>query len=141
LVGEVNGSAVGRLLETIRLNLQSVRFFQAGSSEIFGHDPIKSPQNEETEFRPDNAYGSAKVFATNLVVNYRKKFGLFACTGILYNHESPKRGKDFVTRRITYGAAAIKLGLQRELVLGDLRAAWDWSFAGDTVEAMWLMFQ
>jgi len=139
LVGEVNGSAVGRLLETIRINLPSVRFFQAGSSEMFGHDPVEFPQNEETEFRPDNPYGSAKVFATHLVANYRKNFGLFACTGILYNHESPRRGKEFVTRKITHAAAAIKLGLQRELVLGDFRAARDWSFAGDTVKAMWLM--
>jgi GDPmannose 4,6-dehydratase len=141
LVGEVNGSAVGRLLEVIRINLPSVRFFQAGSSEMFGHDPVESPQNEGTEFRPDNPYGSAKVFATHLVANYRKKFGLFACTGILYNHESPRRGKEFVTRKVTRAAAAINLGLQRELILGDLRAARDWSFAGDTVKAMWLMLQ
>lgn len=141
LVGEVNGSAVGRLLEIIRLNLPAVRFFQAGSSEMFGHDPIKCPQNEETEFKPDNPYGSAKVFATHLVANYRKNFGLFACTGILYNHESPRRGNEFVTRKITAAAAAINLGLQSELVLGDLRAARDWSFAGDTVKAMWLMLQ
>ena len=142
LVGEVNGSAVGRLLEIIRLNLPMVRFFQTGSSEMFGHDPVESPQNEETEFKPeDNPYGSVKVFATNLVVNYRKNFGLFACTGILHNHESPRRGKEFVTRKITHAAVAIKLGLQRELVLGDFRAARDWSFAGDTVKAMWLMLQ
>ncbi len=141
LVGEVNGSAVGRVLELIRTNLPTARFFQAGSSEMFGHDPVESPQNEETPFRPDNPYASAKVFASHLVANYRKHFGIFACTGILYNHESPKRGKEFVTRKITRAAAAIHLGLQKELVLGDLSAARDWSYAGDTVEAMWLMLQ
>jgi GDPmannose 4,6-dehydratase len=141
LVGEVNGSAVGRILELIRTNLPAARFFQAGSSEMFGHDPAESPQNEETPFRPDNPYASAKVFAAHLVANYRKQFGLFACTGILYNHESPRRDLQFVSRKITRAAAAIQLGLQNELVLGDLKAARDWSFAGDTVEAMWLMLQ
>lgn len=141
LVGEVNGSAVGQLLELIRTNSPETRFFQAGSSEMFGHSPIESPQNEQTPFNPDNPYASAKVFAANLVANYRNKFNLFACTGILYNHESPKRGIDFVSRKITKAAASIHLGLQSELFLGDLTAARDWSFAGDMVHAMWLMLQ
>ena len=141
LVGEVNGSAVGRILELIRTNLPETRFFQAGSSEMFGHDPAQSPQNEDTPFRPDNPYASAKVFAAHLVSNYRKHFDLFACTGILYNHESIKRGHQFVTRKITRGAAAIHNGTLKELTLGDLKAERDWSFAGDTVKAMWLMLQ
>ena len=141
LVGEVNGSAVGRILELIRTNLPAARFFQAGSSEMFGHDPAESPQNQETPFRPDNPYASAKVFAAHLVANYRKHFGLYACTGTLYNHESPRRGMQFVTRKITLAAAAIRLGLQKGLALGDLKAVRDWSYAGDTVKAMWLMLQ
>jgi GDPmannose 4,6-dehydratase len=141
LVGEVNGSAVGCILELIRTNLPAARFFQAGSSEMFGHDPAESPQNEDTIFKPDNPYASAKVFAVHLVANYRKHFDLFACTGTLYNHESPKRAKQFVTRKIARAAVAIRLGLQNELVLGDLKAARDWSYAGDTVKAMWLMLQ
>jgi GDPmannose 4,6-dehydratase len=141
LVGEVNGSAVGRILELIRTNLPTARYFQAGSSEMFGHDPAESPQNEQTPFKPDNPYASAKVFAAHLVTNYRKRFGLFACNGILYNHESPRRAIDFVTRKITRAAAAIHQGLQKELVLGNLNAARDWSYAGDTVKAMWLMIQ
>lgn len=141
LVGEVNGSAVGQLLELIRTNSPATRFFQAGSSEMFGHNPIESPQNERTSFNPDNPYASAKVFATNLVTNYRSKYHLFACTGILYNHESPKRGIDFVSRKITMAAASIHLGLQSELFLGDITAARDWCFAGDIVEAMWRMVQ
>lgn len=141
LVGEVNGSAVGQILELIRTNLPGARFFQAGSSEMFGHNPAHSPQNEDTPFRPDNPYASAKVFAAHLVSNYRKHFDLFACTGILYNHESIKRGHQFVTRKITRGAAAIHCGTLKKLVLGDLKAERDWSYAGDTVKAMWLMLQ
>jgi GDPmannose 4,6-dehydratase len=140
-VGDVNGSAVGQILELVRTNLPNARFFQAGSSEIFGHKPAESPQDEQTPFRPDNPYASAKVFAANLLANYRKHFGLFASMGILYNHESPRRGVRFVTRKITLAAAAISLGIQKELVLGDLKAQRDWSFAGDTVNAMWLMLQ
>lgn len=141
LAGDVNGSAVGRILELIRTNLPEARFFQAGSSEMFGHDPAKSPQNEDSPFRPDNPYASAKVFASHLVANYRKHFGLFACTGILYNHESPRRGLQFVTRKITHAAAEIHCGRQKVLALGDLQASRDWSYAGDTVHAMWLMLQ
>ncbi len=141
LVGDVNGSAVGQILELLRTNLPDARFFQAGSSEIFGHKPAESPQNEQTPFRPDNPYASAKVFAANLVANYRKHFGLFASMGILYNHESPRRGVRFVTRKITRAATAISMGLQKELVLGDLKAQRDWSYAGDTINTMWLMLQ
>ncbi len=141
LVGEVNGSAVGQLLELIRTNLPEARFFQAGSSEMFGHDPVQSPQNETTPFRPDNPYASAKVFAAHLVCNYRKHYGLFACTGILFNHESPRRPAQFVTRKVTQAAAAISVGLQDELVLGEIDAQRDWSYAGDAVRAMWLMLQ
>ncbi|MCK4786801.1 MAG: GDP-mannose 4,6-dehydratase [Desulfobacteraceae bacterium] len=108
---------------------------------MFGHDPAESPQSEDTPFKPDNPYASVKVFAAHLVANYRKHFSLFACTGTLYNHESPRRGMEFVTRKITRAAAAIRLGLQKELVLGDLKAVRDWSYAGDTVKAMWLMLQ
>jgi GDPmannose 4,6-dehydratase len=141
LVGEVNGSAVGQLLELIRINSPETRLFQAGSSEMFGHNPIESPQHESTPFNPDNPYASAKVFASNLVANYRDKFNLFACTGILYNHESPKRGIDFVSRKITHAAVSIHLGLQSELLLGNLTASRDWSYAGDMVNAMWMMLQ
>lgn len=140
-VGEVNGSAVGQILELIRTNSPQTRFFQAGSSEMFGHHPIESPQNEQTPFNPDNPYASAKVFASNLVANYRNKYNLFACTGILYNHESPKRGINFVSRKITLAAVSIHLGRQTELLLGDLTASRDWSYAGDIVHAMWLMLQ
>ena len=141
LVGEVNGSAVGRILELIRTNLPAARFFQAGSSEMFGHDPAESPQSEDTPFKPDNPYASAKVFAAHLVANYRRQFRLFACTGILYNHESPRRDLQFVTRKISRAAAEIHLGLRKELVLGNLNAARDWSYAADTVKAMWLVLQ
>lgn len=141
LVGEVNGSAVGQLLELIRTNSPESRFFQAGSSEMFGHNPIESPQNEHTPFNPDNPYSSAKVFAANLVANYRDKFNLFACTGILYNHESPKRDVNFVSRKITRAVVSIHLGFQSELILGDLAASRDWSYAGDIVHAMWMMLQ
>ena len=141
LVGEVNGSAVGRVLELLRTNLSKARFFQAGSSEMFGHNPAESPQNEQTPFRPDNPYASAKVFAAHLVANYRKHFGLFACSGILFNHESPRRGRQFVTKKITRAAAEISLGLRKDLALGNLKAERDWSYAGDSVQAMWLMLQ
>ena len=108
---------------------------------MFGHDPAESPQSEDTPFKPDNPYASVKVFAAHLVANYRKHFSLFACTGTLYNHESPRRGMEFVTRKITRAAAAIRLGLQKGLALGDLKAVRDWSYAGDTVKAMWLILQ
>lgn len=109
LVGEVNGLAVGRILELIRTNLPAARFFQAGSSEMFGHNPAESPQSEDTPFKPDNPYASAKVFAAHLVVNYRKQYGIFACTGILYNHKSPRRSVQFVTRKITRAVAVVRL--------------------------------
>jgi len=141
LVGRVNGAAPGQILELIRTNLPTARFFQAGSSEMFGHDPFGSPQNEKTPFRPDNPYASAKVFAAHLVRNYREHFGLFACTGILYNHESPRRDPRFVTRKITQAAASISRERCKDLVLGNIHARRDWSYAGDTVRAMWLMLQ
>ena len=138
-VARINGFAVGQILNIIRQEAPQCRFFQAGSSEMFGHDPASSPQDEETPFNPDNPYGSSKVFAAHLVRNYRSHFGVFACTGILYNHESPWRRPEFVTRKITQAAAAISLGKEVSLTLGNLNAVRDWSYAGDIVEAMWLM--
>jgi len=135
LTGEVNGLAVARLLEAILRVDRKIRFFQASSSEIFGLS-TQSPQDEETPFRPRNPYGAAKLYAQWMVASYREKHGLFTCTGILFNHESPRRGLDYVTRRISRGAALIKAGQATELKLGSLDARRDWSFAGDTVRAM-----
>jgi len=132
-----------RLLEALRDYVRrtgrEVRFYQAGSSEMFGASP--PPQNEETPFRPRSPYAVAKVAAHHFCVNYREAYGLFICNGILFNHESPRRGETFVTRKITRGATRIKLGLQEKLYLGNLDARRDWGFAGDYVEAMWLMLQ
>ncbi len=132
-------TAVGtlRLLEMIRDLPQPPRFYHASSSEIFG-EPARVPQNERTPFAPVNPYGCAKAFATQMVVIYRRTFGLFACNGIMYNHESPRRGENFVTRKICRSAAAIKLGLQKELLLGDTSARRDWGHARDYVRGMWL---
>ncbi|MEK7675152.1 MAG: GDP-mannose 4,6-dehydratase [Verrucomicrobiota bacterium] len=132
-------TAVGtlRLLEMIRDLPQPPRFYHASSSEIFG-EPARMPQNERTPFAPVNPYGCAKAFATQMVVIYRRTFGLFACNGIMYNHESPRRGENFVTRKICRSAAAIKLGLQKELLLGDTLARRDWGHARDYVRGMWL---
>jgi GDPmannose 4,6-dehydratase len=138
-VEKTNGYAVGEILQIIRETSPETRFFQACSSEMFGHNPRQSPQNEETPFNPDNPYGSSKVFAYHLTKNYREKFGIFACSGILYNHESEWRPPWFVTRKIALAAAAIKLGQQDILELGDLNTVRDWSYAGDIVNAMWLM--
>lgn len=138
-VAEINGLAVGQLLNIIRAESPRSRFFQSGSSEMFGHDPVSSPQNEETPFNPDNPYGSSKVFATHLVRNFRSHFGVFACTGIMYNHESEWRGSRFVTRKITMGAAAVKLGIRQTLTVGNLDCVRDWSFAGDFIDGMWRM--
>ncbi len=141
----VDVTAVGviRLLEAIRSYRKhggkDVRFYQAGSSEMFGAAPPR--QHEGTPFHPRSPYACAKVFAHHQVVNYRESYDLFACNGILFNHESPRRGENFVTRKITRGATRIKLGLQDELRLGNLDAKRDWGFAGDYVEAMWLMLQ
>ena len=141
-----NVTSVGvlRWLEAIRLHQlrtgRMVKFYQASSSEMFGKVKA-SPQNEETPFHPRSPYGCAKVFGYWQTINYRESYGLFACNGILFNHESPKRGEGFVTRKITRAAARIKLGLQDKLSLGNLDSQRDWGFAGDYVEAMWRMLQ
>ena len=128
-----------RLLEAIRRCKLNCRFYQASSSEMFGAVP--PPQNESTRFHPRSPYACGKVFAHQITVNYRESYGLHACCGILFNHESPRRGETFVTRKITRGVAEIKLGLQNSLYLGNLEARRDWGFAGDYVEAMWAMLQ
>ncbi|MBS1249357.1 MAG: GDP-mannose 4,6-dehydratase [Chloroflexi bacterium] len=140
LTGDATALGVARLLEAIRLVHPEAHFYQASSSEIFGK-AREVPQNEETPFYPRTPYGVAKVFGHWITVNYREKHGTFACSGILYNHESPRRGLEFVTRKITHGAARIKLGLADELRLGNLESRRDWGFAGDYVRAMWLMLQ
>jgi len=128
------------LLEAIRAVDLSIRFYQASSSEIFG-EPRETPQTEETPLEPVTPYGVAKAYAHFIVHSYRRNYGLFACSGILYNHESPRRPLEFLPRKVAHGAAAISLGLQKELVLGDLDARRDWGYAGDYVRAMWLMLQ
>lgn len=138
--GDVMGLGVVRLLESIRAVNPAIRLLQVGSSEMFGQVDIE-PQNERTPYCPRTPYGAAKVFAANMVANYRRHFGLFACTAIAYTHESPLRNKRFVVRKVTDAAARIKLGLQDKLVLGNLDAARDWGFAGDYVRAMWMMLQ
>jgi GDPmannose 4,6-dehydratase len=137
-----NADALGtlRLLEAIRSCDKPVKFYQASSSEMYGK-VIESPQTEKTPFYPRSPYGCAKVYSFWQTVNYREAYGLFACNGILFNHESPRRGETFVTRKITRAATRIKLGLQDKLYLGNLDAKRDWGFAGDYVEAMWLMLQ
>jgi GDPmannose 4,6-dehydratase len=144
LTSEITGTGVLRMLEAIRVHtgndMARVRFCQASSSEMFGRAGT-APQTEATAFRPRSPYGSAKAFGHHITVNYRESYGAFACSGILFNHESPRRSQDFVTRKVTRGAARIALGLQEKLVLGDLEARRDWGFAGDYVEAMWLMLQ
>lgn len=134
------GMATLRLLEIVRDQPEPVKFYHASSSEIFGR-VTESPQNEETRISPTSPYGCAKAFATQLVRVYRLSYGLFACNGILYNHESPRRGEGFVTRKIARGAAAIARGLADELALGDLDSRRDWGHAREYVEAMWLMLQ
>lgn len=140
LTGEANGLAVARLLEAIRTVDPTIRFCQASSSEMFG-EASESPQSESTPFRPANPYGVAKLFAHGMVEMYRKHFGVFACSGILFNHESPRRGPEFVTRKITMGVASIKAGLTNKLKLGSLDATRDWGYAGDFVDAMWRMLR
>lgn len=137
---ELNGLASAYALEAIRIINPEIRFCQAGSSEMFGR-PMTSPQTELTPFRPRNPYASAKVMAHHLTANYREHHRLFACNAILFNHESPRRGLDFVSRKITYSVARIKHGLQDELRMGNLEAVRDWGFAGDYVDAMWRMLQ
>ena len=140
LTGEVTALGVTRMLEAVRLHKPDARFYQASSSEMFGATP-ESPQGEQTPFYPRSPYGVSKVYGHMITVNYRESYGLFACSGILFNHESPRRGLEFVTRKVTHGLARIKAGLARELRLGNLAARRDWGFAGDYVEAMWLMLQ
>lgn len=138
--GDVTGLGVARMLEAIRQVDPAIRFFQAGSSEMFGRG-FETPQRETTPFQPRSPYGSAKVYAHHLTVNYRERHQMFACCGILYNHESPRRGPEFVTAKIAHAAARIKCGLDKELRLGNIEARRDWGFAGDFVRAMWLMLQ
>jgi GDPmannose 4,6-dehydratase len=140
LTSEATALGVTRMLEAIRVVDRSIRFYQASSSEMFGK-VRESPQNERTPFYPRSPYGVAKVYGHYLTVNYRESYGLYAVSGILFNHESPRRGRQFVTRKITHGAAAIKLGLASEVRLGNLDAKRDWGYAGDYVEAMWAMLQ
>ncbi|MCX5852794.1 MAG: GDP-mannose 4,6-dehydratase [Deltaproteobacteria bacterium] len=137
--GDVTGLGTIRILEAMRRTGSAAKFYQASSSEMFGAAP--PPQSESTLFEPQSPYAAAKVYAYYVVKNYRKAYGLFACNGILFNHESPRRGETFVTRKITRAATRIKLGLQDKLYLGNLEAKRDWGYAGDYVEAMWLMLQ
>ncbi len=138
--GEYTALSVARMLEAVRLADWPIRFYQASSSEMFGKVQAV-PQNEQTPFYPRSPYGVAKLYGHWMTVNVRESYGLFACSGILHNHESPRRGLEFVTRKISDGVARIKLGLQEKLLLGNLDAQRDWGFAGDYVEAMWLMLQ
>jgi GDPmannose 4,6-dehydratase len=140
LTSEATALGVTRVLEAIRVVDRSIRFYQASSSEMFGK-VRESPQHEKTPFYPRSPYGVAKVYGHCITVNYRESYGLFAVSGILFNHESPRRGRQFVTRKVTHGAARVKLGVAQELKLGNLEAKRDWGFAGDYVEAMWLMLQ
>jgi GDPmannose 4,6-dehydratase len=141
LTGEFTAIGVTRVLEAIRLlDPKGIRFYQASSSEMFGKVQ-QVPQSEATPFYPRSPYGVAKVYGHFITVNYRESYGMYCCSGILFNHESERRGKEFVTRKVTDGVARIKLGLARELRLGNLDAKRDWGFAGDYVQAMWLMLQ
>jgi GDPmannose 4,6-dehydratase len=150
LTGEITGLGALRMLEAIRLTAGAsgsrsksgagIKFYQASSSEMFGK-VRETPQNENTPFHPRSPYGVAKAYAHYITVNYRESYSLFACSGILFNHESPRRGPEFSTRKVTIGAARIKLGLQKELVMGNLEPRRDWGFAGDYVRAMHLMLQ
>jgi len=140
LTAEFTGLGVARMLEAIRMVDPTIRFYQASSSEMFGK-VTESPQNEETKFHPRSPYGAAKVYGHWMTVNYRESYDFFAVSGILFNHESPRRGLEFVTKKITTAVAKIKLGLQDKLLLGNLKARRDWGFAGDYVKAMWLMLQ
>ncbi|HVN70262.1 MAG TPA: GDP-mannose 4,6-dehydratase [Candidatus Binatia bacterium] len=140
LTGEFTALGVTRVLEAIRQVDPAIRFYQASSSEMFGN-AVESPQSEKTPFYPRSPYGVAKVYGHWITVNYRESYDLFSCSGICFNHESPRRGKEFVTRKISDGVARIKLGLARELRLGNLDARRDWGYAGDFVRAMWAMLQ
>jgi GDPmannose 4,6-dehydratase len=140
LTGEVTALGATRLLEAVRVVDRAIRFYQASSSEMFGK-VRETPQTELTPFHPRSPYGVAKTYAHYITVNYRESYGIFACSGILFNHESPRRGRQFVTRKVSEGVARIKAGLARGLRLGTLDARRDWGFAGDYVQAMWLMLQ
>ena len=140
LTGETTALSVTRMLDAIRIVNPTIRFYQASSSEMFGK-VAEVPQTEATPFYPRSPYGVAKVYGHWITVNYRESYNLHASSGILFNHESPRRGLEFVTRKISYGAASIKLGLEEKLSLGNLDAKRDWGFAGDYVEAMWMMLQ
>ena len=140
LTGEFTGLGVTRMLEAVRHMNKNVKFYQASSSEMFGK-VREIPQNEKTPFYPRSPYGVAKVYGHYMTVNYRESYDMFACSGILFNHESPRRGLEFVTKKVTYGAAKIKLGLADSLYLGNLDAKRDWGYAEDYIEAMWLMLQ
>jgi len=137
---DVTGAGVGRLLEAIRLSGRPTRFYQASSSELYGK-VAEVPQNEHTRFHPRSPYACAKAYGFYLTQNYREAYGMFCCNGILFNHESPRRGENFVTRKITRGVGRIVAGLDRKLMLGNLEAKRDWGFAGDYVLAMWAMLQ
>ncbi|MBL0058323.1 MAG: GDP-mannose 4,6-dehydratase [Elusimicrobia bacterium] len=140
LTADVTGLGVTRLLESVRKYKPDAKFYQASSSEMFGKVQ-ETPQNEKTPFYPRSPYGVAKVYGHWITVNYRESYNLFACSGILFNHESPRRGLEFVSRKVTHAVARIKMGLAQELKMGNLEAKRDWGFAGDYVEAMWLMLQ
>src|SRR6058998_3540479 len=140
LTAEFTALGVTRVLDAVRLVDPSIRFYQASSSEMFGKIR-ESPQNERTPFHPRSPYGVAKVYGHSITVNYRESYGLYACAGILFNHESPRRGLEFVTRKVTNAVARIKLAKQNELRMGNLEPHRDWGFAGDYVEVMWLMLQ
>ena len=140
LTGEFTALGVTRLLEAVRLVDREIRFYQASSSEMFGNSP-ESPQNEATYLRPRSPYGVAKLYGHWITLNYRESYGIYACSGILFNHESPRRGREFVTRKIAEGAARVALGLSDRLELGNLGAKRDWGYAPEYVEAMWLMLQ
>lgn len=139
-IAEINGLVVARILEAIRSVDSQIKFCQASSREIFG-EALTSPQSELTPCKPRSPYGAAKLYADSMIRIYRERYNMFACSAILFNHESPRRGLGFVTRKITHEAAKIKLGLSSELLIGNLDTVRDWGFAGDTVNAMWLMLQ
>ncbi len=138
--GEITAMGVTNMLEAVRIVKPDAKFYQASSSEMFGKVQ-ETPQKETTPFWPRSPYGAAKMYGHWITINYRESFDMFACSGILFNHESPRRGLEFVTRKVTNAAARIKLGLQSELRMGNLDAKRDWGFAGDYVKAMWLMLQ
>ena len=144
LTGDISGLGVLRMLDAVRMvggsENNPIRFYQASTSEMFG-EVRETPQTEMTPFHPRSPYGCAKVFAHYITMNYRESYDMFACSGILFNHEGPRRGHEFVTRKITNAVARIKLGLQNEIVLGNLDSKRDWGYAGDYVRAMWLMLQ